>query len=266
MQIQDVTVPKNLHSVSESVFAELLDLLKGKTIAKKERNSDQVAAYRLKNKRCCTVDSVVNPLTGKREERIMIGRTILLKQGEVQSCIRLYYAKYKGIGARKLYRCVVEKFCGVSEREIQTFINNQEKAQRMNPTFKNKAQITPVKSSRVMNQVQIDLVDMQKYPVSKEGTTSHYKYILVVLDVFSRYLFLRPLTSKSSAEVAANLLQLFSDIGPPLRIQCDQGKEFKGVVSYIMKSLGVQIINSSPYHPQSHNEQNNMITSNNLLY
>ena len=187
------------------------------------------------------------------EERILVNKDkILLKTNEVHTCISQYYKKYKGAGARKIYYSIVEKFAGVSERVIQEYINNQPKAQRLNPEFKNKADLIPVKSSGVLNQVQIDLVDMNKYPVPIEGTLNmHYRYILVVLDTFSRFLFLRPLRSKSSSEVATVLLQIFCDIGPPLRIQSDQGTEFKGVVSMLMTSLGVQIIHSAPYHPQS---------------
>ena len=187
------------------------------------------------------------------EERVLVNKDkILLKTNEVDTCISQYYKKYKGAGARKIYCSIVEKFAGVSERVIQEYINNQPKAQRLNPEFKNKADLVPVKSSGVLNQVQIDLVDMSKYPIPIKGTPNmHYRYILVVLDTFSRFLFLRPLRSKSSSEVASVLLQIFCDIGPPLCIQSDQGTEFKGVVYTLMTSLGVQIIHSAPYHPQS---------------
>ena len=111
---------------------------------------------------------------------------------------------------QEVYRCMVQKFAGVSERQVQDFISKQEKAQRLNPLFSNKAPLIPVKSSSVMSRVQIDLVDMQKRPVSIGS--NEYKYILVMLDVFSRFLFLRPLTSKYAAEVASTLLQLFSDV------------------------------------------------------
>ena len=206
--------------------------------------------YRLKSKQQCTLSTVLNPLTGRMEERVLVNRDkILLKTNEVDTCIKQYYKKHKGAGARKLYCSIIEKFAGVSEKGIQDYINNHPKAQRLNPEFKNKSDLNPVKSSCVLNQVQIDLVDMSKYPVPTEGT--HYRYILVVLDVFSRFLFLRPITSKSSSLVASVLLQLFSDIGPPLRIQSDQGTEFKGVVHTLMTSLGVHIIHSTPYHPQS---------------
>ena len=59
----------------------------------------------------------------------------------------------------------------------------------------------------------MDIVDLHRSEVESDGRT--YKYVLVVMDVFSRFLFLRPLTSKSSTEVASHVLSLVSDIGPP---------------------------------------------------
>ena len=171
----------------------------------------------------------------------------------MQDCIKKYYSKYKGSGARKLYRSICKVFTGVSEREIQSFINSIPKAQRVNPKFINKVPMKPVQSSDVLNQVQIDLVDMSNSPSSSTICSQKltYRYILVVLDVFSRFCFLRALQSKSSSEVATCLIQIFSDVGPPLRIQSDQGKEFKGAVKMLMKALGVKVIHSRPYHPQS---------------
>ena len=101
-----------------------------------------------------------------------------------------------------------------------------------------------------MDHIQVDLVDMQVCPVESGGKT--FRYILVVLDVFSWYLiFLRALQHKSSTEIASHVLQLISDIGPPKRVQSDQGTEFKGVVKQIMKAFKVHVIHSRPYHPQS---------------
>ena len=123
----------------------------------------------------------------------------------------------------------------------------------MNPKFINKVPMKAVQSSDVLNQVQIDLVDLSNSPSNSYvcGQNLTYKYVLVVMDIFSRFFFLRALASKSSAEVATCLIQIFSDVGPPLRIQSDQGNEFKGAVHMLMKALGVKIIHSRPYHPQS---------------
>ena len=90
---------------------------------------------------------------------------------------------------------------------------------------------------------------MKNSAVSKKGKT--YQYILTVQDVFSRYLWLRPLTGKSSKLVARELKKLYTEVGRPRVIQSDNGGEFKQAVNLLCKSLGVKIIRGSPYHPQS---------------
>ena len=245
-----------MHSVSSSVHASLLRILDGELIPKKERSVADVAAYRIKGKRLTSIGRIRNPLTGSKEVRVIVNagnghKTILLKNSEVNDCIKKYYTKYKGSGARKLHRLISKVFTGVTEREIQLYINSIPKAQRLNPKFINKVPLKPVESSGVMNQVQIDLVDMSNSPVSTNGSNDAYKYILVVLDVFSRFCFLRALQSKSSNEVTSRLIEIFSDTGPPMRIQSDQGPEFKGSVRLLMNAMKVRIIHSRPYYPQA---------------
>ena len=89
---------------------------------------------------------------------------------------------------------------------------------------------------------------MNKTPVTKNGKTYHY--ILTVQDVFSRYLWLRPLTRKTSHQVARKLSKLYSEVGPLRVIQSDNGDEFKAVEK-LCQTLGIKIIRGSPYHPQS---------------
>ena len=78
-----------------------------------------------------------------------------------------------------------------------------------------------------MDVCQIDLVIMEKHP-SKEYNNKTYFYILNVMDVFSRYIFLKPLQSKESLEVASHLREIFFSVGIPNVIQCDRDSEFKG--------------------------------------
>ena len=72
-----------------------------------------------------------------------------------------------------------------------------------------------------------------------------------VIDIFSRFVFLRPLQTKESAEVAEHLLDIYNEHGPPEILQSDQGTEFKGVVKTICESLNVRIIKSAAYSPQT---------------
>ena len=73
-------------------------------------------------------------------------------------------------------------------------------------------------------QWQADLADMSALANYNNG----YKYILTVIDLFSRYAWARPLKSKRGAEVAAAFRDIFNnDKRVPKRVQTDQGKEFE---------------------------------------
>lgn len=106
-------------------------------------------------------------------------------------------------------------------------------------------------SIRFLTQVrhQIDLIDMVKNAVKWKGKV--YKYILTVQDIFSRYLWLRPLERKTSMHIARELRDLYTEIGPPRLIQSDNGGEFKKAVEKLCRMFSVKIIRGSPYHPQS---------------
>ena len=47
------------------------------------------------------------------------------------------------------------------------------------------------------------------------------------MDVFSWYIFLKPLQSKDPFELASPLGDIFYSVGIPNVIQCDRGSEFK---------------------------------------
>lgn len=77
-----------------------------------------------------------------------------------------------------------------------------------------------------------------------------YTWERYLQDVFSRYVWLKPLKGKSR-EIAQHLADIYMEHGPPKVLQHDQGCEFKGAVKRLMESMKVKVIQSSPYHPQS---------------
>ena len=102
----------------------------------------------------------------------------------------------------------------------------------------------------VWNNHQIDLVDMQNYPVTDENDLT-FVYILSVPDIFSRYVLLRPLTSKQPREIVPHLIEIYRQYGPPKSVQHDRGGEFKGEVKLLFAKLNIDVRSSSAYHPQS---------------
>ena len=142
-----------------------------------------------------------------------------------------------------------EVFTGISENDIQQYINTSRSNQEVKAAFENKPPLKPITASKVWERIQIDLMSMEDIPIVSEG--KNYQWVLSIIDVFSRYLLLRPLHSKDTAVVAVELLQIFADFGTPAIIQTDRGSEFQGSVVEVAKQFNVKIIRSSVKHSQS---------------
>ena len=75
--------------------------------------------------------------------------------------------------------------------------------------------------------------------------------MLTAIDIFSRFVWLRPLTSKSSKVVAKKLEGIYMEHGAPRIIQSDRGGEFKKAVKKLCDRMNIKLIYSRPRHPQS---------------
>ena len=246
-------------AISDATYTELVKILESESsVTFRDMTPPAKSAYRLvhRHKEQLVLDMVFDPIDGSEKERVCYLPTrdptkklILLRHSEVVKVINLYYERCKGDGARKLYKTITQIYCGLSEWKIQAALNRSTKRQELKPTFSNKPPLKPVQASSVWKQVQADLVSMEHMPSAVGETT--YKYVLSVIDVFSRFLILRPVASKSAAEIADTLTGIFAEHGAPEIFQTDQGSEFKGSVDALMSKLKVNIIRSRPYHPQS---------------
>ncbi len=89
----------------------------------------------------------------------------------------------------------------ISEARIVKVTKASTARGQMHPVFSNKGPRKIIQAEKVFERLQIDLVDLSRRPVVENDV--EYRYVLVVVDIFSRYLFLRPLTSKSSGTTIA---------------------------------------------------------------
>jgi len=94
--------------------------------------------------------------------------------------------------------------------------------------------------------LQIDLC--VHLPASTEGHVA----LLVVIDVFTGFVVLRPLKDQSAATVARKLWKIFCLIGPPKILQSDNGSEFvNDIIRALVKVTGIDQRLITAYHPQA---------------
>ena len=134
---------------------------------------------------------------------------------------------------------------------MQNVLNTDKLHYRQNARFLNKAILKQIQARDVQVRHQVDLMDLGKRGrVKYQGIV--YRYVLSVMDVFSRFIWLRPLKSKHSKEIASELKSIYMAFGPPLFLQSDQGSEYKGDVKRLCRKMQVNLmVHSRPYHPQS---------------
>ena len=91
--------------------------------------------------------------------------------------------------------------------------------------------------------MQIDLIDFQKLSKYNKG----FKYVLVAIDVFSKFASAKPLKSKTATEVLKAVKLVVKDIHPK-KIQTDRGLEFVNkTLSQWLKSQNIQLYSTFNY-------------------
>jgi RNase H-like domain found in reverse transcriptase/Integrase core domain/Integrase zinc binding domain/Reverse transcriptase (RNA-dependent DNA polymerase)/Chromo (CHRromatin Organisation MOdifier) domain len=85
-------------------------------------------------------------------------------------------------------------------------------------------------------------------PASPDGYTA----LLVIIDVFTGFVILRPIKTNSAAIVARKLWKLFCTFGVPKIVQSDNGPEFVNeVLRALVRLTGVDHRFISPYNPRA---------------
>ncbi|OAJ42428.1 hypothetical protein BDEG_25878 [Batrachochytrium dendrobatidis JEL423] len=133
--------------------------------------------------------------------------------------------------AEKLYRKLNKE---IPLSQIKTFLQQQEvyqlhRQQRKVPVY------SPITVYSINDQWQIDLIDLSRYAKWNSG----YKYLLCVIDVFSRRTFVVAMKKSDSTEAMKKVF----DIETPILIQSDSGTEFlNGAFQRLLTSKGVRHI------------------------
>ena len=99
---------------------------------------------------------------------------------------------------------------------------------------------------------QADLMDLQRFSRWNKG----YKYLLNIIDIYSRYAWSFPIKSKKPSEIAPFIKQVIDEVKPKkIWFTFDNGNEFKGAVKTLLNEKGAEIHLNDP---KSLNSKNTM--------
>lgn len=119
-----------------------------------------------------------------------------------------------------------EGYLGISRRFIHTFLQTHSASvsRRIVTAKTNKEVVKSFRPEYPFQHWQIDTMDMIQYARQNRG----YKYILVIIDIFTKFIYIHPLRNKTQFEVAQVLKKIFLSGDIPDKLHSDNGTEFKG--------------------------------------
>ena len=151
------------------------------------------------------------------------------------------------LGIRKTLRVFCRRFEGIRDKMLcESVVTSCEGCQLGSDYRPRKVPHGQIESTSPWDMLSIDV--MGPFIGSKKGE----RYILSIIDCFSKYLILVPLRDHTAPSVSKALYErVIGYFRCPRRILSDRGTEFTGRIwEELMNLLGVQHVLTSPYYPQ----------------
>lgn len=127
---------------------------------------------------------------------------------------QLFYNPKNGfVSIDKLYKKAKQLYPNITHKLVKNFYKNQEVNQVLKQTKNNK--FSSIRSKYPGYKYQIDLMVYNRFKIH------NYQYILVVIDVYSRFAQARPLTNRNISTIIKNYNDIIKIMGPPFKIDCD---------------------------------------------
>ena len=156
------------------------------------------------------------------------------------------------LGLKKTLGKVKERFYWPRyESDTEAYIRACRQCQTRNPPYPQpKAPMGTVRATRPFEKVSWDI--MGPLPASEQG----HKYILVVTDLFTKWVEAFPLHDTTSTTLASVLVdEVIARYGVPAYLHSDQGPNLcSEVIQTICKLLGMERTRTSAYHPQGNGQ------------
>ena len=122
--------------------------------------------------------------------------------------------------------------------------------QTKSPSRKARAPMEAFQAGNPMERVHIDMIG--PFPLSKDGN----RYVLMVIDQFTRWVECLPLPDQAAITVAKVLVEdFFCRFGIPLELHSDQGSNFMSqLFKELCEKFEIRQTRTTPYHPSGNGQ------------
>jgi hypothetical protein len=156
----------------------------------------------------------------------------------IKDALKEIQLKIGTTGIEKLYQEAKRRNVpGITKEAVKLFLATDESKQLFKPLPQSKG----LSGSEAEGfRVQMDLIDMKYSPSRFRGKGPQFKYVLVIIDVMSRFVWTGPLINKEPASVEPVLRRLINGMDKaPVILSSDKGLEFTGVVDEMLEEKDI---------------------------
>ena len=154
------------------------------------------------------------------------------------------------LGRDTMYQKVQEQYANIPRIAVMNFLRTQESYQLHLIQPREKV-VNPVRVTKICARWQMDHIVMNKYVSWNNGNN----YVLVIIDTFSKYVWLRPQKNRTTKNIEEDLRVIFADnksMGNKLPeiLQTDNAKEFLALRPFLERRK-IKQITGPVYLPQA---------------
>lgn len=177
----------------------------------------------------------------------MLSNQIIANPENKNEIIKEIYLEYGlGAGIKTLYELVSRKYLNISRKDIESILKSQSNyqiAQKKPKQINRKHFATDI--NKIWN---MDLIDLSNY----KSKNSQYRYVMTIVDTFSKYVFLEKLKNKTDEAVKSALSNIccFKARAFSRVLISDNGREFRNnIMEAFCQSHNIKQVFSPTYTP-----------------
>ena len=189
-------------------------------------------------------DQIYNELSVSKDGIVMRGTRIVVPEALQARIIKIAHDGHQGITKTKQLLRSKVWFVGI-DRMAEDAIDRCEKCQINSSCLSPEPACMSEMPEHVWENLAIDFY----------GPFLDNKYLMVVIDEYSRYPIVKPVKSTAAENIIPELHEIFSTFGIPKQMKSDNGPPFNGEqYDIFLKHFGVKRRKITPLHPRANAE------------